>query len=392
VNAAVAREQRLSYRPPRVTAALVDAARALFPRIREAAEIGDRERRLPAELVTAFTDAGFFRACVPRTLGGEEADAATLLGMIEEIARADGSAGWCVMIGATTGLVAGYLPDDEARAVYGDPSVVTGGVLAPRGTATPVAGGYRVSGRWPFASGCQHSAWLVGGCLVEGSGPEPVTVIFPAADVEVVDTWTVSGLCGTGSHDIAVRDVFVPSARCFSLVRDRPRQSGPLYRFALFGLLAASIAAVTVGIARAAIETLVDLAGGKRPTGSRRMLAERAMVQAEVARAEATLRSARAFLFEAVGQAWHVASAGRDLGVRERAIMRLAATSATTGAAAAVDRAYDAGGGTSIYATSRLQRCFRDVHAATQHAMVAPATLELVGRLLLGLETDTAML
>ena len=122
------------------------------------------------------------------------------------------------------------------------------------------------------------------------------------------------------------------------------------------------------------------------------MLAERAMVQAEVARAEATLRSARAFLLDAVGEAWHVASAGRDLGVRERAIMRLAATSATTGAAAAVDRAYDAGGGTSIYATSRLQRCFRDVHAATQHAMVAPATLELVGRLLLGLETDTAML
>jgi alkylation response protein AidB-like acyl-CoA dehydrogenase len=387
---------------PRVIADPVEAARSLSTTIRDAADATERGRRVPPELVAALARAGLFRLCVPRTLGGGEADVATLLGAIEEVARADGSTGWVVMIGATTGLVAAFLPDDAAREIYGrDADAVTGGVVAPRGKATIVDGGYRVSGRWAFASGCQHCAWLMGGCLVVDDGkpqllpsglPNPRLMIFPATDAEIVDTWTVSGMCGSGSHDIAVRDLFVPRERAVSLVTDRPRHEGPLYTFPLFGLLALGISAVATGIARTAIDELVDLAGGKTPSGSRRTLAERTAVQAQVAEAEATLESARAFVRDTVGETWDAAKTRGAITPAQRARLRLAATHATRCAARATDLMYDAGGGTSIYAASRLQRCFRDVHVATQHVMVAPASLELAGRLLLGLETDMAML
>jgi alkylation response protein AidB-like acyl-CoA dehydrogenase len=202
----------------------------------------------------------------------------------------------------------------------------------------------------------------------------------------------VSGLRGTGSHDIVIEDRVVPAARSVSLVTDRPRATGALYRFPVFGLLALGIAAVALGIARRALEELIALAAAKTPTGSRRRLAERAAVQADVAWAEATLGAGRAFLFDAIGQAWTCAVAGDALTLAHRARLRLGATHAVTAAAAAVDRMYNAGGGTAIYATSPLQRCFRDVHVATQHVMVAPPTLELVGRVLLGVDADTAML
>jgi alkylation response protein AidB-like acyl-CoA dehydrogenase len=210
--------------------------------------------------------------------------------------------------------------------------------------------------------------------------------------VRIIDTWDVAGLRGTGSHDIAVEDRFVPGARSLSLISDRPRADGPLYAFPVFGLLALGIAAAALGIARRALDELVVLARDKTPTGSRRRLAERPAIQAEVARAEATLGAARAFLLATVDAAWTRARAAGVIDVRERARLRLAATHATLASADAVDRMYSAGGGTAVYAASPLQRCFRDIHVATQHMMVAPATLELAGRILLGLEADTAML
>jgi alkylation response protein AidB-like acyl-CoA dehydrogenase len=386
---------------PRVTADPVDAARSLQATIRDAADATERGRRVPAELVAALARAGLFRLCVPRSLGGGETDVATLLAAIETVASADGSTGWVVMIGATTGLVSAFLPDDAAREIYGPDDAITGGVVAPRGKATVVDGGYRVSGRWAFVSGCQHCAWLTGGCLVMNDGkpdllpsglPNPRLMIFPSTDAEIIDTWTVSGMCGSGSHDMAVRDLFVPRERAVSLVTDRPRHDGTLYKFPLFGLLALGISAVATGIARTAIDELVELAGSKTPSGSRRTLAERTAVQAQVADAEATLESARALVRDTVGETWEAAQSRGEITPAQRARLRLAATHATRSAARATDLMYDAGGGTSIYATSRLQRCFRDVHVATQHVMVAPASLELAGRLLLGLETDTAML
>jgi alkylation response protein AidB-like acyl-CoA dehydrogenase len=379
----------------------VEAARALGPAVRAAAARVEQDRRLPPELVAALAEAGLFRLCVPRALGGLEADPGTLVETLATLAEADGSTAWCVMIGATTGVLAAWVSDDVAREVWGPAGAVTGGAFAPQGRAVAVDGGWRVTGRWAFASGCQHCAWLTGGSvlmdgdrprLLPSGAPDARLMLFPAAEVEVIDTWTVSGLRGTGSHDIAVADAFVPAARSVSLVTDRPRATGPLYAFPVFGLLALGIAAVGLGMARAALDELRRLAGVKTPALARRLLRDRPVVQVEVARAEAALGAARAFVLDAVGAAWETARARGAMSLDERVRLRLAATGAAQAAARVVDAAYEAGGGTSIYATSPLQRCFRDVHALTQHTMVAPATLELAGRVLLGVETDAAML
>jgi alkylation response protein AidB-like acyl-CoA dehydrogenase len=380
---------------------LVERARRLAPALRARADETERGRRLPPDLAGAMAEAGVFRMCVPRTLGGGEVDPAVLVRVVEVLAEADGSAGWCAMIGATSGLLSGYLPADVAAEIYGDPLVVSGGVYAPSGTAVPVDGGYRVSGRWAFASGAEHCAWLMGGSVVVENDaprllangmPDAPLMLFPAAEAEVIDTWTVSGLRGTGSHDIAVRELFVPAARSVSLVRDHPRERGPLYAFPVFGLLAIGIAAVAIGIARRAVAELVELAGAKRPTGSRRVLADRPMAQVLVSEAEALVRAGRAFLLEAIDVAWQTARRDGVIGVGARRDVRLAATHATRGAARAVDLMYDAGGGSVVYATNPLQRCLRDVHVVTQHLMVAPATYELTGRLLLGVATDASQL
>lgn len=379
----------------------LETVRALAPAIRARGDEIEQGRRVPLDLVRGLAEAGAFRMCIPRSLDGGEADVATLLDVIEEVASADGSAGWIVMIGATSGLVSGYMAPAAAREIYGRPDVITGGVFAPRGQAVPVDGGFRAQGRWPFGSGSEHCSWLLGGCMVVEDGkprligrgiPDSRMMLFPASDVRIVDTWTVSGLRGTGSHDLEVAEVFVPAERAVSLITDRPVVDGPLFRFPVFGLLALGIAAVATGIARTAIDELVKIAGGKTPTGSKRLLGERGVIQMQVAQAEAALQSSRAWLRSTVAEAWDSACTSGSIPVAQRAALRLAATEATTRATRAVDLMYEAGGGSSIYATSPLQRCFRDVHVVTQHAMVAPSTYELTGRLLLGLDTDSAML
>ena len=322
----------------------------------------------------------------------------TLFDVIETIASADGSTGWCAMIGATSGLVAGYLDETNARAIFGAPDAIAGGVFAPYGRAMREGADVVVSGRWPFASGSSHCTWLMGGAMVEApsgakdaGGPAPRMVMFPARDVTIHQTWQVSGLCGTASNDIEVRELRVPYARTVSLIADRARSEGPLYRFPAFGLLALGIAAVALGIARGATEDFRELAEAKTPSGSRRMLRERATVQVDMAATIAEMESARCYLADAAARCGREAAAG-EISVDARARLRLAATHATRQAARAVDRLYDAGGGTSIYRRSALQRRFRDVHVATQHVMIAPSTYELVGRLLLGLETDASQL
>lgn len=376
------------------------AARALVPRLRALSPRIERERRLPLDVVAELAATGLFALCVPRSLQGEEASPITLIRVIEELAVGDAAAAWCVMIGATSGLVAGWLDKTAAHEIFARaPEAVAGGVFAPAGRAVAVSGGYRVTGRWAFASGCQHCAWLMGGCAVEDNGvsrergiPDSRMMIFPAAEAHVHDTWRVVGLCGTGSHDIEVHDLFVPEQRSVSLLSDRPRETGPLYHFPVFGLLAIGVSAVALGLARAAIDEFALLAASKRPTGSARNLAERPAVQADVARAEVGISAARSYLLEIVEAAYECARQRAEVPLVLRARIRLAATHATLSAAKAVDQMYQAAGSTAIYDVSPLQRYFRDVHVVTQHMAVAPATLELAGRILLGLDTDTSML
>jgi len=367
----------------------VEAARRLAPTAAELAPAAERDRQLAEPLVAALADAGLFRLCVPAAAGGLEAHPGTLVAAVRALAAGDAAAGWCVAIAATSGLVAGYLPETAAREIYAEPATMVAGVFAPKGRATPDPGGFRVSGRWPFASGCRHADWLMGGCVVDGGMR---LMLAPAEQFTIHDTWHVMGLRGTGSHDIELDGVYIPAERTASVLGDPPLQPGPLYAFPLFGLLALAIAAVSLGIARGALDDLIALAGGKVPTGGKRTLAERGTVQAEVARAEAAVRAAGALLDEAIGAAWERAVAGAGVDVERRAALRLAATHATEVSTRATDTAYTLAGGSALYESSPLQRRVRDAHAATQHMLVAPATWELTGRVLLGMPTDATQL
>jgi alkylation response protein AidB-like acyl-CoA dehydrogenase len=379
----------------------VEAARALAPRAAELAAEAESERRLSTRFSAELAAAGLYRLCVPASIGGGEAPPAQLLGAVEALAEGDAAAGWCVAVCATSGMLAAYLDEGSAAEVYGNAEGVVGGVFAPSGRAHANGDELTVGGRWRFCSNVDNCDWLMVGCVVfdgeeprmlEGGRPDIRLALMPAGEVEVIDTWSVSGLRATGSHDIAVDALAVSYARSASLLSDRPRESGPLYAFPPFGLLAASIAAVALGIARGALADLGDLAGAKTPTLSTRKLAERPATQAGVAAAEARVRAARSLLFAAVADAWDAAQAGGEIPIELRTGIRLAATHAVEAAAAAVDVAYSLGGGSAIYETSPLQRRFRDVHAATQHMLVGPATWELTGRSLLGLEFDASQL
>ncbi len=387
--------------PPAVTsAALVDAARALAPRIRALREEIECERRLPAEIVAGMHAARLFHMLVPREIGGLEVDPATACRAIEEVARADGSAGWNLMIGVEQGIFAAYLPRQAALAVWGDnANAVTAGGGAPLGRATAVPGGYRVQGRWRFASGCGHCTWLGANALLfdgeqqrRDADGAAITrwMLFPVERAQILDTWYTAGMRGTGSHDFVVDDLFVPEELSFNTSLDRPWPGTPLYTIPYISIVAITMAAVALGIARSAIGALVQLASTKTPTGAQQLLCERPAVQAAVAQAEALLRSSRALLYDTIDEVWRaLPPADGFISVEQRAALRLVSVNAAVSCARAVDLMYEAGGASSIYESNPLARCFRDVHTLTQHYQITPPHYETLGRIMLGMEPGT---
>lgn len=358
-------------------------------------------RRLPDDLAVGIRQLGFARAMAPRELGGGEWTVAEAVDSIEQLAYWDGATAWCAMIAATTSLISGSLTESWAETIYGDPDAHTGGFAAPVGRAHVSGDGLEVSGRWQWGSGTHHCTWIGGGALIvdaDGS-PAPLTdgtvapfVLFPAEEVTLDDdSWRVSGLKGTGSVDYAVDAACVPRDRWVQ-IGSAPTVDRTLYRFSFLGALAVGIAAVALGLARRAHDELVDTAGGRRPQGSSKTLAERAVVQDAIARADASRRAARLLLDDAVAGVWAVATAGSGVDAASRIALRQAATHATQISAQSVDACYHAGGGSAVHERSPLQRMFRDVHVATQHAMVAPRVMEVVGRSILGLPTDVGQL
>lgn len=373
--------------------ALVGAAVALHERLQDAAPQTEAARRVPAELATEFAAAGFFRMLVPDVLGGLEVHPRTFVRVLEALGRGDGAAGWIAMTGSTTGLLSAYLPTSGAKALFTDPARIYAGVFAPMGRAIPAPGGFRLSGRWPFTSGVENSHLRMGGALVmEGDAPrllpsgEPEIRSLFVTESSVVDTWKTSGLRGTGSHDMVVEDVFVPAEHTCCVLVDAPQHDGRLYRFPLFGLLAAGIAAVGLGIARNALDAFEELAALKKR--GRRSLAESELTQVSLARATGDWRAARSLLDSALDAAWDAPEVDLDA----RASIRLAATHAAHASARVVDTVYHLGGGGSIYEQSRLQRCFRDVHTMTQHIMVSEPTLTTIGRVLMDLPVRASQL
>lgn len=379
----------------------VAAARRLAPGIAARAADTEAQRRLPADLAAEIAEAGLFRMVVPARLGGAEASPADIIETLMILGEADAATGWCTMIAATTALSSAYLPDPWSATIFGDPAAISGGVFAPMGKAISDGDDYIVSGRWAWASGSANCQWLIGGALIFDDGvlrtlpngaPDHRMMFLPRAEVELIDTWDSIGMRGTGSGDMAATKLRVPKARSVSFMTDTPRDPGPLYAFPPFGLLALGIAAVASGNARGALNDFRKVATAKKAAGSARTLAERGTVQAEFARAEASLESANALVAREITAAWGQITAGDPVDLPSRARLRLAATHLVRTSADVARTAYDLAGGTSVYATSPLQRRFRDAHVATQHMMVAPPTLELAGRVLLGLPTDDAAL
>lgn len=379
----------------------VERARALGPELRDRSGEIDSLRRLPDDLVDGLVQEGFLRFWVPAAYGGAEISLPEGLETFMELARHDTAVAWCCFIANTTAITAGLLEPRWAQELFGPPGAVAGGFAAPVGRARPVEGGLRVTGRWQWGSGTQHCTVIGGGVLLvddEGQiapredGLLAPFVLLDRDDVTFQDTWHVLGVRGSGSTDYEVVDAFVPEGRWVELTRPTPHVDGPLYRFSLFSLLAGGIGCTAIGIADRALEEFGTLARGKVPQGSGRTLSERPSAQADAAKAEATIASARAFLLEAYADAWATAEAGDAPSVEQRRLVRLATTDATQRCADVVSRLHRAAGGEAVYQRCPLERLFRDANVVSQHAMAAERTYELAGRLAFGLDSDTSTL
>ena len=371
----------MSAPPPAVSAA-ADVARA-------GADDAERLRRLPPATVAALADAGMFTMCLPTAYGGAGAGPVAMIDAVQEVAEADGSAGWCAGIASTTSSLASFLEPEVARTVFASTASATGGVFAPNAVGTRSGDGYRVTGRWQWGSGTQHCDWIVGGARCD-DGSQRVCFFRPD-QITFHDTWHTAGMRGTGSLDFSVDDAFVPITFTYA-VGEPAVIDEPISRFPNFTLLALGIAAAGLGIGRRALDECAELAGAKTPQYSTRSLAESAYAQYEFARAEAQWRSARALLRAEVGAAWDAAVDGEPVGVGTRVAMRLAASHAAATCVGVVDTAWTLAGGTAVYDTSILGRCVRDAHVVTQHIMVAPKLNETLGKFLLGVEFNAAMI
>ena len=371
---------------------VLDAVGNLLPAVAERASQVEVARRLPHDLLADLTAAGCFRMLLPRSHGGMGADLPTAMQVVGELSSADGSVGWTVMIGAAAWIDLAGLPASSLDALFADgPDVMIAGAFSPSGVAVRVEGGYRVSGRWGFASGSPHAEWLYGNCVEESgtAGPPRLRIaLFAVGDAEVEDSWQVIGLRGTGSHHFRVDNAFVPAERTWALLEDEPSVDAPIVRIPAPAMFALNISAAAIGIAQGALADIRALATGKVPLLAGGPLAASPTFHRELATADAQLRAGRALVHECAESAWATASARSEFTLEQRARIRAAAAWAVDTAAAVVTSAYRAGGGTSLFVDSPLQRRLRDIHAVTQHFLVRPDTLTMAGAVLAGQEID----
>jgi indole-3-acetate monooxygenase len=375
---------------------------ALAENIRAVASEIESGRRLPETLARELKEAGIFGMAMPRSWGGPELDPLTQFRVIETLGMADGSVGWCAMINCDGGYFTAFLNEDVGRALYPDIGVGTAVAATPLGQAIPVTGGYRVSGQFPFASGCRHCEWVWVGCLVtqdgspqrDGNGvPETRQCLFRTSQCEILDTWHTTGLRGTGSNDIRLTDMFVPAEQTFSFQDPRLiKRTGPLYAFPF--MFVAKASAPALGIARHALDALIEMACQKP---ARRYVAgehleppkfmrDNIFVQEAVARADTLLASARAYYFEAMGDLWQSFVDGREPTPQQIARFTTAPTYVIGVCVDVVQLVCKVAGGTAIYQKGPFDRCLRDILTLNQHVIASLRTYEMAGRLLLGLE------
>lgn len=373
----------------------LDRVRRVAPVIEASADKIERDRRLPPELLAALHEERLFRLLLPRAYGGEEVDPPTFFQTIAAISALDASTAWCICQGNGCAMTAAYLEPAVANEIWGaDPH----GVLAwGPGKAEIVVeeDGYRVNGSWSFASGSRHATWLGGHSVLTtpDGGSVPRTMLFPASAVEFKDIWDVIGLRGTASDGYSVTDLFVPHK--YSVSRDDPaarQYHAPLYHFRATNLYATGFSATAHGIARAMLDTFKELAGGKTPRRARQVLRDNNVIQSEVARSEARLGSARAFVLSELGEIWEDVVARDELTVESRMRIRLATTYTIHEAKAVADTVYDAAGATAIFRSSAFERRFRDIHTVTQQIQGRKEHFQTVGAFMLGLPPDLSSL
>ncbi len=371
--------------------ALLDAARSIAPRIREASDEIEAVRQLPTHVVQLLKDAGAFALLQPRWLGGHDADPVTQILFIEEIAKADTSAAWCVMIGCDSGLLSRELDPELARSMFADINSATCGAAFPPGTAVRVDGGYLATGRWPYFSGVTHADWVQFSCKVirddtaVGDHPAYIRLVSPKSEVTVLDTWRTTGMRGTGSHDVEVTDLFIPDERS---ILPRPSQrSVPGEPLRHPAWLLPKHLGVPLGLVQAAHEEVVELARNR--VAVRGALRDDALSQSTIGETAARIAACRAYALSAADTAWQEVCTTGELSDINRAQLRLAITFVHRECVKIVEQLYSIAGSSSLYTErSTLDRRLRDMHAMNQHVVLGASNYAAAGRVLLGQEPD----
>lgn len=376
----------------------LETARKLAAQIRPCAATIEADRELPAPLFEALADAGLFHLLLPRALGCPELDLPTYVKVIAELGLADASTAWTVNQCSVFATYAVRMPHAAARAIWIDTSrSIVANTPLPTATAIAVPGGYRVTGRQGFSTGCRHAAWLAAQAPVTENGQprmldngQPDTRYFfvPAAQATLLDTWQVRGMRGTGTHHFAVSDVFVPENRTVLVTYPPSVETGPLYQFPRTLLFGSGDAAVALSVARAGLDAFIELACTKSPRSQSGLLRDQVLAQADVGRAESELRAGSALLHETVREVWSAVTARGTITLDERVAMRMAITHPIRLAVQIVDTLYNAAGASAIYESHPLQRYFQDVHVLSQHLQGRLAHYALIGRHWMGLSVD----
>lgn len=380
----------------------VEAARKLAPMVRACADEIDKTRELPRPLFEAIADAGLFLTAIPRKLGGAEIDLPTHVKVIEEIGKADASTAWAVNQNSIFAMFASRMQPAAVRAIWMDtPRSAVSNSPAPTGQAIVVPGGFRVTAKQGFSTGCRHASWVAAHSQIIENGkprlrngkPEIRYCIVPKAQAQLHDTWNVRGMRGTGTHTFEVKDVFIPEEHSVIPGPGVPVVTGGVrYRIPQTLCFASGDAVVALAVARSCLEAFFELAGSKEPRHLVGLLRDQPISQMTVGQAEAAIRSGRAFLMESVEAIWDDATHKDAVSLEARIALRLATTHAIHLAAKAVESIYTACGGSAIFDGVLIQRHFQDIHVITQHLQGRLAHYEMVGKHQLGLAIDEARL
>jgi len=378
---------------PAAARQILEHIRSLEPTMRQSAETIEADRRLPPDLARRLMEAQVFRLGTPRAYGGPELDPMSQVRVVEELARIEGSVGWLSMISTAGSFLAAFLDPPVAQRFFGNVDSVLAGNLRPPQRADLVDGGYRVSGRFRFGSGCRHASVMACGCVVYERGeprlnrrgePHIRVMLVPVSKVTIIDVWDTTGMRGTGSNDYIVDNVFVPLEESPSMA-EPPRYRAPLYSFPQMYLV--SHAGVPLGIARSALDFVISLSGRKEIAPGR-LIRDDTRAQETIAWAEAHLGAARAFVYSTLEDIWATLNQGDKPTAQQRANYRLMITYSHQAAKDLISKLYDLAATSSIFRTGHLDRDMRDIMTACQHRVVHSNMYSPAGRLLLGLDPE----